>query len=151
VSGFGHETIAGSLFAHWAANFPLSVTTIYPGIQADTAGEEEWLEVWINSWRRNPRRTENLEQTVISVSAHAFVERSLDKGRVLELADAVKTTLEHQQVSVTDPSQSGTPVVGHVQLWESQSRVFTRLDHEAGRPHLQHVVVTTLGICTEIA
>lgn len=150
MSGFGQEAMAGSLFAHWSENFPLAVATVYPGTQIDAAGQSEWVEIWVNAWQRAPRRTAGKEQVDVSVTVHCFVERTLDKGRILELADAAKATLEHQQVAVTDQAVSGTPVVGHVQLFETQTQVLTRADREAGQHGLQHVVLTTAGLATEV-
>ncbi|QDU42584.1 hypothetical protein Mal52_10470 [Symmachiella dynata] len=150
MSGFGQEALAGSLFAHWSDNFPLAVTTVYPGTQIDAAGQSEWLEIWINAWQRDPRRSAGKEQVDVSVTVHCFVERTLDKGRILELADATKSTLEHQQVSVTDQSLSDPPVVGHLQLFETQTRTMTRRDRDAGRHGLQHVVLVTSGVATEV-
>lgn len=150
MSGFGNREITGSLFGHWAANYPLAVTTVYPATKVDVAGLSEWLEIWVNSWQRNPQRTGGKEQVDVSVTVHCFTDRTLDKGRIHELADGVKATLEHQQVSVTDQTLSGTPTVGHLQLFETQARTLTRVDADAGRHGMQHVVLTTGGLATEM-
>ena len=150
MSGFGQKALAGSLFAYWGENFPLSVATVYPGTQIDAVGQSEWVEIWINAWQRDPRRSAGKEQVDVSVTVHCFVEPTLEKGRMLELADAAKATLEHQQVPVTDQSSSDAPVVGHLQLFETQTRTMTRQDRDAGRHGLQHVVLTTVGLATEL-
>lgn len=149
MSGFGQREIAASVFAHWAANYPLEVTTVYPATRVDVAALNEWLEIWVNSWQRGPQRTGGKEQIDVSVTVHCFVERTLDKGRVLELADGVTATLQHQQIVISDQTLSGVPTVGHLQMFETQTRTLTRPDADAGRHRMQHVVLTTGGMATQ--
>ena len=144
------KDIAGSLFSHWADQFPLSVTTIYPGTRIETVSLTEWLELWIETWSRRAQRTTNKQVLDLTVSVHCFVKQGLDKSRIYELADAVRQTIAQKTVPIRDTSLSGTPVTGYLTLTEPETHELTRNNIGSLQHAMQHLVITCRGIAQEI-
>ena len=149
-SQFQQEFIAASLFKFWSDQFPLVVTTAYPGTRIDTAALTEWLEITIDGWSRRPQRSGAPERIGLSLSVHCFVKQSLDKSRIYELSDAVRSTISQQTISLRDYDTSGTPVIGYATLLEPETRDLTRLDTDSLRHAMQHFVITCAGIAQQI-
>lgn len=140
-----NEWIVGSLFAHWDANFPLSVPTIFAGAPASTQTASEWIELWVDAWSRPPQRPAAPTVLEVTVTAHVFVRPGTDRSRIHQLADAVRSTLEHQTVGIRDYDSSGTPLRGWLTLFETETHELTRADRESKQHGLQHVVVSCTG------
>ena len=144
------EVIAGSVFAYWADQFPLEVSTVYPGTTLETSALEEWLEIWIDAWSRRPQRDSDALLLELSLTVHCFVKPGPDKGRVHELADAARGTLSRKTIEVRDHEQSGSPLVGYALVFEPETRELTR-NHAGGlQSGLQHLVVSWRGIAQEM-
>jgi hypothetical protein len=144
-----YEHVAAGVFSHWADQFPLPVTTVYPGTRIDTSGLTEWLEIGIDRWADRLLRGEDKATVELSVFVHVFVKPGVDKSRVFELADAVRQTLADQQITLHDHETSGTPVVGYATLSQAEIEDRTRRDTDAGRHGMQHVIVRVAGVAHE--
>lgn len=147
---FKQELIAASLFSFWNDQFPLVVTTIYPGTKFDTAALNEWLDVSIDSWSRRPQRAGAFARIDLSLVVHVFVEQGLDKSRIYELADAVHSTISQTTIPLRDYDLSGTPVIGHATMSEPETRDLTRKDADALRHAMQHIVITCSGVAQQV-
>lgn len=145
-----HESIASSLFTHWADQFPLSVTTIYPGTKVDTTGLNEWLELSIEEWFRRPQRSGGKQVIDVSVVVHCFVKQGLDKSRLHELADAARSTISQKTIAIRDYDMSGTPVLGYLNMVEPNTRDRTRDAANALRHTMQHLEIRCLGFAQQI-
>ena len=144
------EVIAASVFACWADQFPLPVSTVYPGTTLDTSALDEWLEIWMDAWSRRPQRASDAKLLELSLTVHCFVKPGLDKGRVQELADAARETLSGKTIELRDYEQSGSPLVGYALVFEPETRELTR-NHAGGlQSGLQHLVVSWRGMAQGI-
>lgn len=146
---FNSRTIAGSLFAHWADQFPLNVPTIYPGTERDLAGAAEWLDIAVESWGERARRANGRRIVSLAVVVHCFAKPATDHGRADVLADAARATLAGRTIEVRDADESGEPVVGYIKLFEPQVRDLSRPAREAGAG-LRHVTLRVPGIAEEL-
>ena len=144
------KDIAGSLFSFWADQFPLTVTTIYPGTRIETVSLAEWMELWIETWSRRPQRGTNKQVLELAVSVHCFVKQGLDKSRIHELADAVRSTIAQQTIAIRDNAMSGTPVTGYLMLTEPQTHELTRNNIGSLQHAMQHLVITCRGVAQQI-
>jgi len=147
---FTQEDVGASLFAYWADQFPLAVSTVYPGTRVNTAALDEWIELWIDAWSRKPQRITSRQLIEVSLSAHIFVKQGTDKSRVHELADAARVTLSQQTVAVRDYEESGAPVVGYAKLFETEARDLTRNNLTSLQHSMQHLLVSCRGIAQEV-
>lgn len=153
-----HQWIAAGVFAHWADQFPLSVSTIYPGMQLDTSALAEWLEIAIDHWRDSPRaegsgsaplRDEDQQITGFAVVVQAFVKPALDQARVWELIDAARQTLAEQTITLRNYDAIGDPIVAYALLGSAEVRDHTRTDRDVGWHSLRHAVLTVRGEARE--
>ena len=140
------ELIRANLFQHWDNQFPLALTTVYPGMNVDNSSLTEWIEIAVDHWVRKPQRSADKQFLELVVVVHSFVKAGTDKGRILELADATRSTLEQQTITLNDFDLSGEPTVGYLRLFEMETR-----DRFLGQPAshdqtLQHVAMSTKGI-----
>lgn len=147
---FRQESITAGLLSYWRDEFPLAVTTAYPGTRIDTAELDEWLELSIDVWSRRPQRAGALQRIDLSLSVHCFVKQGLDKFRVHELADAVRGTLSQKTVPLRDYDASGTPVIGYATLREPETRDLTRSDADSLKHAMQHFLVTCAGAAQQV-
>ena len=143
------QHIAAGVFSHWADQFPLAVTTVYPGTRIDTTGLAEWLELGIDRWADRLLRAEDKATIELSVFVHVFVRPGLDKSRAWELADAARQTLADRTITIRDYETSGTPVVGYATLFEAEVEERSRRDADAGRHAMQHLIVRVTGVAHE--
>jgi|GEM_PF-4591967 len=139
------ELIRANLFKHWSDSFPLAVTTVYPGMNVDNSSSSEWIEIAVENWSRKPQRTAGKQFLELVVVVHCFVKAGTDKGRILELADATRSTISQKTISLKDFDLSGEPTVGYLRLHETETR-----DRFLGLPSthdqtLQHVSMSTKG------
>ena len=144
-----HEQIAESLFTWWRDQFPLAVTTAYPGMRIDTVPLDEWLEIHIDTWSRRPQRIGGRQLIDLSITVHSFVKQQSDKSRIHGLADAVRDTLSQKTVPLRDYDSSGSAVVGYALLFEPEVRDLTRSDMNSLRHPMQHLVVLCPGIAQQ--
>ena len=149
-AAFTQEDVGASLFAYWADELPISVSTVYPGTRLNTAVLDEWIELWIDAWSRKPQRATSRQLIDLSISAHCFAKQGTDKSRVHELADGARATLSQQTVAVRDFDFSGTPIVGYAKLFETETRDLTRSNLSSGEHSLQHLLVSCRGIAQEL-
>ncbi len=147
---FGKSQISGSVFAHWADTFSLAVTTVYPSTSRETTALSEWVEIWVNARRRRAQRSTAPTRVLVTVICHCFVKQGTERGRIYEITDAARETLQHQDVAVVDGSVSDAPVVGRLQFREADVRFFTRDDAEAGGHTMQHAVLVVDGVATAV-
>ena len=145
-----HESLAASLFSHWANAFPLAVTTLYPGTRIDTSGLLEWLELWIDTWSPPAQRQTAKQRIALSLTVHCFVKPSLDKSRLYELADAVRITLAQQTIPLHDHQSSGRPLIGYATLQELESRELTRNHIHSLQQPLRHLTLTCQATAQQI-
>ena len=145
------EVIAGSVFAYWADQFPLEVSTVYPGTALETSALDEWLEIWIDAWSLRPQRHADAVLLDLSLTVHCFVKPGLDKGRAHELADAARGTLSRTTIELRDHEQSGLPLVGYALVFEPETRALTRNHAGELQSGLQHLVVSWRGIAQGVA
>lgn len=147
---FGKSQISSSVFAHWADTFSLAVTTVYPSTSRETTALSEWVEIWVNARRRRAQRSTAPTRVLVTVICHCFVKPGTERGRIYEITDAARETLQHQDIAVVDGSVSDTPVVGRLQFREADVRIFTRDDAEAGGHTMQHAVLVVDGVATAV-
>ena len=145
-----HEQITGSVLTHWSDQFPLSVTTIYPGTKIDTADLDEWLDLRIDMWLQRPQRSTAKQVLDVTVILEAFVKQGLDKSRIQELADATRSTISQQTIPIRDYETSGTPVTGYLSFFESETRDLSRNDTNTLRNSMQHLRIICPGIAQQI-
>jgi hypothetical protein len=150
AGAFTQEGVSGSLYSFWADQFPLSVSTVYPGTRIDTAEIDEWIELWVDAWSRRPQRASSRQLIELSLTAHCFVKQGTDKSRVHALADAARATLSQATVAVRDYETSGTPVVGYAKLFETETRDLTRNNFASLQHSMQHLMVACRGIAQEL-
>ena len=148
--GLKQEQVTGSVLAWWRDEFPLSVLTVWPGTAVETAGARAWIEIWVEEFARGPQRSGAPERMDLSISVHCFVEGSTDKGRVQEIADAVRETLSQRTIPIHDHDASGAPLVGYVRILEAETRELTRNQQASLQEGLQHVVVTWRGVAQQV-
>ena len=143
-----YEHIAASLFSHWADQFPLAVTTVYPGMRIDTSGLSEWLEIGVDRWvdALNAAAEPTVE---LSVAVHIFVRPGVDTSRAYELADAARQTLADQVVTLHDYETMGEPVVGSATLLKPEVEDHTRRDVDASWHRLTHLLLTVAAVAEE--
>jgi hypothetical protein len=139
------EHITARVFTHWRDVFPLSVRTVYPGMRVDAVDLDEWVELWVDAWRKPVRRGIASDELDVSITVHCFSRHATDKGAVQRLVDAVRGTLGGAFIVVRDFLESGEPVVGWLMVLEPEARELTRVHAEELRGALHHVVVTFEG------
>ncbi|MEX0701183.1 MAG: hypothetical protein WD069_03730 [Planctomycetales bacterium] len=146
---FDTKTITGSLFSHWADQFPLSAPTIYPGTEVDLADAVEWIDLALDAWSDRAGREIGKRMLSVTVAVHCFAKPSTDHGRADELADAARATLAGRTIAVRDADESGLPVVGYLKLFEAQVRDLSRSARDTGGG-LRHVAIRVSGIAEEV-
>lgn len=131
--------ILSGLHAWWKAH--ITTPTHYPGVPLDTTPLSEWIELWVDTWTHQPRRTTQAESIDITITAHLFVKAATNLARIHSLAHTLRTTLEHQPIPLRDPTIDDHPLVGYVIPREPEIRDLTRPLQPAA-PHLHHLVLT---------
>ena len=134
-----------SLIHYWADAFPLDVPTLYPGMVLKTENLPAWLELWLDAWSDPPHRHATSPPTSCLATIHCFTRPSASLTQCHTLADAASTTLARQFLPIRDFSASGTPVLGHLSLYEPETRSLTRTTSRAVELPLQHLVITIPG------
>lgn len=145
VTVLEHESITASLYRFWNDGFDPAVTTIYPGIKADTSALTEWVEIWVDSWARRPQRIAGVPVVDVTVVVHCFVKSGSDGGRIHELTDRVRATFAQETVPLKDFQQSGSPQIGTIRLKEPETRNLTRRTTGELKTVLHHTAVVIRG------
>lgn len=145
-----HEQVAGSVFDHWSNQFPLVVTTIYPGMKVDTVAINEWLELRLDLWSQRPQRSGSLEIIDFRLTVECFVKQGVDKSRIQELVDATRETVFRQTIAIRDYEASGSPVTGYARFLETDTRDLSRSDVSTFQHTMQHFRMFCPGIAEQI-
>lgn len=147
MASLTQEQIAASIFTHWSAQYPLAVTTVYPGMKVETTSLGDWLELRIDTWSKPPQRAAANQLLELALTVECFVKPGLHKGRIHVLADRAKSTIAQQAITVHDYETAGDPVIGCVRFFEAEVLDLSR--HEAST--LQHALQHQRLVCPGVA
>lgn len=150
MTTFNHQSISAGLQTWWRDQFPLNVTTIYPGVLVDTSATDEWIEIQIDTWSRRPQRTIDKRLLDFSLTIHCFVKSTTDTKRIHELTDAAGETLSQKDVPVKNYDLSAEPILGYAKLFETDVRNLSRNDVDTNKHNMFHTVLSCTGIAQEI-
>ena len=147
--GLTQNQLTGSVFSYWRDLFSPEVKTVFPGMQIDTAKENKWVELWMQSTLRKPQRVTSQKLHDVSILVHCFSHAGNERSHINQLAETSLELLSQQILVIRDFEQAGVPIVGYLKLYEAESRILTRnrLEKESG---LQHIVVTCDGIAQSL-
>ena len=141
----GIDAITRSVHVHWDGAFS-ACPTVHPGEQINTAAQTSWVELWVDVWDEQARRTESPERAVVSVTVHCFSRHATATADVRGVVDAARTALSRQLIAVRDYELSGAPLIGHLRMRETELRDLTRAHDDALRGAVRHIVVLCRGV-----
>lgn len=145
----GIDAIVRSLHVYWEGAFDIC-PTVHSGEQIDVADQTAWVELWIDNWDEQRRREDGPERIGIAVTVHCFSRHATDVGEIQRIVDAARSALSRQLVGIRDYDLSGTPLLGHLRLRETELRDLTRAHDDELRGTLRHIVVLCRGFVEEM-
>lgn len=137
--------ISSAVYRAWSEEVTEAVPTIYPGVEVDTTAWSEWYEIWVEQWQARPQRQRAPEFCDVRVTVHAFVRPTANKGRAQELMGVARTVLTGRTLAVENSDSEGG-VVGYIKLGNGDVKELTRVDADASRHGLQHLVGLWRGL-----
>ena len=135
------ESIVAAVAVHLNANLTVGTTVQWQGTQIDTGAIDDWLEVWVMGFERIRQRKISDDQRNGTILIHGFAKLTINRYRILELAEDVKDVLKHAEISLVDYDQSDTPEIGRLRVYEPRIPIHSR---DFNEPHRTDVRVTSL-------
>lgn len=132
----------------WASSLGETIPTAYPGVEFRSAGQTQWVELWVTPWTGRVARETGLQGWELVITLHVSIRPEVGPAAAQELVSRLVTWWSGRVIPVTQELDAQAEREGLLQCREPVVRDGSRDQQPVSQTGLRQFVITIPAIAT---